>query len=146
MEHNSFLYEDAVSSVQEIITVFDRLGISPCYAYQTLNQLSTFFNSRFESLNQEQKDFLATYCNNALNQPSKVPFRVELEQANFFIPDDAYIRLSSAFSCIVDYFSSISSEYSEKQARELIQGVKDMFLLKMQKENKGLSLVYLARR
>ena len=146
MEEKSFLYEDAVASVEEIIRVFDHLGISPCYTYQTLNQLSAFFYSRFERLNKEQRDFLATYCNNALDQPSKVPFRVELERADFFLPDDSYIRLSTAFSCIVDYFASVSDEYCERQSQEIVQAVKDVFLLKMQKENKGLSLVYLARR
>ena len=141
-----FLKNDAIDAVEAIKTVFARLGISKYYIAQTLNQLGSFLLSKVDKVNEIHRDFVASHLSIATDIPAKTPFRIELANAEFFLPDDAYIRLSVAFSNIVDYFASVADDYSERQSRDLVRSTKDLFLLQMQKENKGLSLVYLARR
>lgn len=144
--NQSFLLEDAVASVQKIEDTFAVLGISPCYAYQTLNQFGSFLNSHIGHFNEEQNSFISTYLSRKVGPMSKISFRHEVEAANFFLPNDAYIALSVAIANIVDYIISLSPDYSEDLAKYLVREAKNIFLAHMQRENKGLALVYTTNR
>ena len=145
MMSEQFLFDDAVASLEQFKTTYEHLGISRCYALQTLNQLGAFLRSYLPAINEAQATFIQNYLCLPVGPMPKVPYSYQIETAEFFLPDDAYIRLNVALGCIVDYLSSIDGSYSETFSKNIVRAAKETFLLPMQKENKGLSLVYRAR-
>ncbi len=141
----SFLKNDAFISVDEIKRTLSSVGISSFYIRDYLYRLGSFLSGSFTSINDEQSLFLSGLMVRDFGMQPKATFNDEVKRANWFIPEDSYIKLSMAVSCIVDYITAISVDYCERVSKEIIRLTKEAFLLPLQKENKGLTLVYLAR-
>ena len=143
---DSFLQNDAMMSIEDIKSTLSKVGISSFHIAAYLRKLGRFLSSSFESLCDEQVRFVSSLESIRENDVPPTTFEEEIAKANWFLPHDSYIKLCIDVACIADYVVSISDEYSERFAQSIIKAVKDQFLLPLQKENKGLALVYLANQ
>ena len=141
----SFLKNDAFLSIEEIKQTLSSIGISSFYVRDLLYRLGSFLSRSYTAVNDEQNLFISQLMVRDFGSQPQSTFNDEIKRANWFIPHDSYIKLSMAISNIVDYVTSISSDYCERVSKEIIRQTKETFLLPLQKENKGLSLVYLVR-
>lgn len=141
----SFLKNDAFLSIEEIKQTLSSIGISSFYVRDLLYRLGSFLSRSYTAVNDEQNLFISQLMVRDFGSQPQSTFNDEIKRANWFIPHDSYIKLSMAISNIVDYVTSISSDYCERVSKEIIRRTKETFLLPLQKENKGLSLVYLVR-
>lgn len=141
----SFLKNDAFLSIEEIKQTLSSIGISSFYVRDLLYRLGSFLSRSYTAVNDEQNLFISQLMIRDFGSQPQSTFNDEIKRANWFIPHDSYIKLSMAISNIVDYVTSISSDYCERVSKEIIRRTKETFLLPLQKENKGLSLVYLVR-
>lgn len=141
-----FLREDAMSSVEEIKATLSSLGISTLHITSFLRRIANALSKSFSSLNDEQVRFISLLEKHLSCDVPSTTFEEEVARANWFIQNDSYIKLCACVACIADYVIAASEEYSERLSKEIIKSVKDQVLLPLQKENKGLALVYLANQ
>jgi len=139
-----FLEKDALSSLEEIKNTFLDLGVSPFHISTFFRKLGLFFTSRLENLTEEQTSFISNFDKYKCNDVPSATFEEEIKTANWFLPKDSYIRLSIHLACVADYLIASSANYCERMSKQIVIETKETFLLPMQKENKGLALIYLA--
>ena len=141
-----FLREDAMSSVEEIKATLSSLGISAFHISAFMRRIAKALSKSFPALNDEQVRFSSLLEKHLSCDVPPTTFEEEVAKANWFIQSDSYIKLCTDVGCIADYIIAASEDYSERLSKEIVRSVKEQVLLPLQKENKGLALVYLANR
>ena len=141
---SNLLLIDAKASLTKLENLFLQLHLSRCYLKKMLLNLSIFFHEKLGKTNSDQDSFFRNCLNLADGESPNLSFEDEIKKADWFIPYDNYLVLSDALHCISDYILALSDQYSEYFSKDILKEMREKFLLPVQKENKGLSLVYLA--